>query len=77
MANQKHLTLDERFSISSMLEDEKSFKYMGLVLDKDPTTISKEVRGHIVFIKTGAYGRPYNACVFRFSCDRRLIWICL
>ena len=51
MANQKHLTLDERFSISSMLEDEKSFKYMGLVLDKDPTTISKEVRGHIVFMK--------------------------
>lgn len=73
MANQKHLTLNERFSIASMLEDECSFKHIGLILDKDPTTISKEIRGHIVFMKTGAYGRPYNACVFRFSCDKRMV----
>lgn len=73
MANQKHLTLDERFSIASMLEETLSFKAMGLALDKDPTTISKEVRGHIVFMKTGAYGRPYNSCAFRFSCDNRLV----
>ena len=58
MANQKHLTLNERFSIASMLEDECSFKHIGLILDKDPTTISKEIRGHIVFMKTDVLIMP-------------------
>ncbi len=56
-----------------MLNENASFREIAEVLDKDPTTISKEVRGHIVFEKTGAYGRPYNSCILRMDCDKRMI----
>lgn len=46
MAKHKHLTLSNRITIESMLHAKASFKSIGLVLDKDPTTISKEICGH-------------------------------
>lgn len=73
MAKQKHLTLDERFRISNLLETDHSFKFIGTELEKDGTTISKEIKNHVIFKKTGAFGRPYNACVHRSSCDNRLV----
>ena len=42
MAKHKHLTLSNRITIESMLHAKTSFKSIGLALDKDPTTISKE-----------------------------------
>lgn len=69
MAKQKHLTLEERFRISNLLDSNKSFKAIGIELGKDCTTISKEIRNHIVFKKTGAFGYPYNSCVHRYACD--------
>ena len=73
MAKQKHLTLEERFKIQKFLDQTYSFKMIGSELERDCTTISKEVRNHIIYRKTGAPGRPYNACTHRFSCDYRLI----
>lgn len=73
MAKNKHLTLDDRIKIQSSLDKGESFREIGDSLGKDPTTISKEVRGHYVFKKTGAYGRPYNSCALRLSCDRRAV----
>jgi transposase, IS30 family len=40
----KHLTLEERMFIQSMLMKAESFKSIGVAVGKDPTTISKEVR---------------------------------
>lgn len=73
MANNKHLTLTERFRISNCLDHNMSFKTIGIELDKDCTTISKEIRNHIIFKKSGAFGHPYNSCIHRNSCDIRNI----
>lgn len=69
MANQKHLTLIERFTIESMLGNSASFKEIGRKLDRHCTTISKEVRRHIMFKKTGCMGHSFNDCVNRRHCD--------
>lgn len=67
----KHFTLDERITISSMLDSRHSFRSIALSLSRDPSTISREVRFRRVFRKTGSQGHAYNACRLRFHCDRR------
>lgn len=69
MAKHKHLTLADRFKIESMLKDNESFKSIGRELDKDCTTIAKEIKPHIYFKKVGGYGRIFNDCVNRRKCD--------
>lgn len=73
MANNKHLTLEERIRIAQFLEQHMSFRYIARELDKDPTTISKEIKNHLIFKKTGRYGQPHNSCIHRFACDRKSI----
>lgn len=65
MAKHKHLTLSERIEIEKALRDGASFKEIGTVIGKDATTVSKEVRGHLV-VKEG--GSKFNPCKHRFSC---------
>lgn len=62
MNKQKHLTLDSRITIASMLNERESFKAIGRFLGKDCTTISKEIKNHICFEKSGAYGKAFNDC---------------
>ena len=71
MAKNKHLTLEERFAISNLLDKQCSFKSIGAEIGKDCTTISKEIRNHRVTKKTGAYGRPFNNCALRKSCHHK------
>lgn len=66
----KHLTLSERKDIEISLKEGKSFKEIGRNLGKDCTTISKEVRYHLVERKSGAWGQAYNACTLRFGCKK-------
>lgn len=70
MNKNKHLTLDDRYDIQHALDDRLSFKAIGRKLGKDCTTISKEVRNHICFSQSGAFGRPFNDCIHRFSCTK-------
>ena len=44
MCKNKHLTLQERLTIESELWRRSSFKKIALLLEKDCTTISKEVQ---------------------------------
>lgn len=67
MDKQKHLNLEARISIESLLNERNSFKTIGTFLGKDCTTISKEVRSHICFEKVGAYGRAFNDCLFALN----------
>ena len=66
---QKHLTLDERITIAQRLSHGMSFKAIGRRIGKDQTTISKEIKRHIVLEPTG---------VFRTDCDGKpvneLLW---
>ena len=79
MNNQKHLTLASRITIETQLNERNSFKGIARLLDKDCTTISKEVKNHICFEKTGAYGRAFNDCrlaVHRQCCATKLCTGC-
>ena len=49
MSDNKHLTLDNRYDIQHFLDDGLSFKAIALKLGKDCSTISKEVKRHIIF----------------------------
>ncbi|MCR4992424.1 MAG: helix-turn-helix domain-containing protein [Lachnospiraceae bacterium] len=70
MANQKHLTAEQRSSIQDMLSRGLSFTEIGVVLDKDPSTVSKEIRNHITFLKVGYRYVKFNACLHRSSCNK-------
>lgn len=49
----KHLTLEDRLTIQNMLGEGHTFREIGYVLGKDPSTISKEVRKHIHLVTNG------------------------
>ena len=66
MNKQKHLTLDSRILIETLLNEQNSFKSIARQLGKDCTTISKEIKAHICFEKTGTFGRSFNDCRFAF-----------
>ena len=69
--NQKHLTLEDRLYIEESLNNNKSFKDIARFLCKDPSTISKEVRGHRLseYLSTkGFFSNERNHCVHRFNC---------
>jgi IS30 family transposase len=74
MAKNKHLTLDDRIEIAGSLGNRESFKEIGKKLDKDCTTISKEVRSHLVFKKVGGLHVRYNACARRREC--KTVYLC-
>lgn len=67
MIKQKHLVLDSRFSIETKLNEGESFKAIGRFLGKDCTTISKEVKNHMCYEKTGTYGKAFNDCRLAFE----------
>lgn len=67
--NSKHLTLDDRIKISQMLSEHESFKSIAATIGKNCTSVSREIKNHMVFQKTGGYGRSYNACVHRRDCN--------
>lgn len=71
MANNKHLTDLDRGLIENYLNQGCSFQYIGQKLDKDPTTISKEIRLHYIVHESGSNTRICNPCKYRDSCTHK------
>lgn len=69
MNKNKHLSIEERSIIKSMLDSSDSFKAIARRLERDCTTISKEVRNHLVFQKSGYWGHSFNDCCNRRNCS--------
>ena len=67
--SKQHITLEDRITIASMLNEQQSFKQIGLAISKNCTTISREIRNHLEFKRSGSLGRPFNPCIHRHSCD--------
>lgn len=65
--NQKHLTLEQRVQIEQFLNQNYSFKDIGRLLKKDPTTISKEVRKH----RTEKIIHSFNKCSKKDICTKK------
>lgn len=70
--NQKHLTLEDRLYIERSLNEQLSFKDIARFLCKDPTTISKEIRGHRAsdWYHKGTFYNAQNFCVHRYRCRK-------
>ena len=71
MSNNLHLSLDERNIIEQELMKNTSFKDIATMLDKDPTTISKEVKKYRIRQEGQAIHINPNQCTRRFNCRRR------
>lgn len=67
----KHMSFDDRLEIEKGLRNNLSFKQIGKNINKDCTTISKEVRKHVSYKNSGAIGRPFQDCVHRRNCEFR------
>ena len=79
MNKQKHLNLESRILIETQLNECNSFKGIARILGKDCTTISKEVKSHISFQKTGYLGKSFNDCRlahFRLCQIRKVCTLC-
>lgn len=64
----KHLTLSDRIQIATGLELKKPLNQIAAELNKDCSTISREIRRHSVAVDKAAFGRIKNRCVYRRSC---------
>ena len=67
----KHLSFDDRLEIEKGLKENKSFKAIGTIINKDCTTISKEIKNHIVFKDVGTVGRKHFDCKKGKNCPFR------
>ena len=67
----KFFTYEERLKIESYLKEQMSFGEIGRLLEKDRTTIAKEIKKHSYEKKSGCPGWPYNACKRRNSCKKK------
>ena len=74
----KHLTLDDRITIQKCLKDKCTFAEIAEAIGKDPSTISKEIRGHRIEKETGTRSRPFNPCMGRTDCiiQRKACAVC-
>ena len=72
MCNNKHLTLDDRLIIERELFFNSSFKKIGKLINKDCTTVSKEIRNHVMYRNSGAVGRPFFDCANRYDCSHKI-----
>ncbi len=66
--NKTHLNIHDRFKIENGLNNKLSFKAIAKIVNKNCTTISREIRNHIKYVKKGGYGKVFNDCVNRFTC---------
>lgn len=62
---------EERLQLQRYLKGGLSFKEISRRLDKDPTTISREVRKYSSDIATGYPGQTHNTCKNRISCNKK------
>lgn len=73
MPNNSHLTLQDRSYISVRLIQGTSFRQIALELDKDPGTISREVKQHRTMVESGSNGHCFNPCIHRRDCNKTFL----
>ena len=74
--DQKHLTLSDRIQIEKGLNNSLSFAEIGRQIQKDPTTVSKEVRRHTKVKEFNGYGNipcqanadVHSRCMLKHAC---------
>ena len=69
----KFFTYEERLDLQKYLKESLSFKEISRRMDKNPTTISREVRKYSSEVATGYPGFSFNACKNRFNCRMKKV----
>ncbi len=68
--NQKHLSLDERNIIEQGLNENLTLKDIAFKINKDPTTISKEIKKHRIKKEANTFN-DNNKCSKKSSCAKK------
>ena len=71
--SREHLTLENRQMIEHMLNDKHNLAEIARALQKNRSTIGREIKAHITIRRTGGEGFCYNNCAIRYSCTRTQI----
>lgn len=69
----KFLTYEDRLELEAGLKNHLSFTKIGLKLNRDRTTIAKEVRQYSIEQCTGYSVYPHNTCKYRKECRRKKV----
>ena len=64
-------TYEERLTLQKELKESHSMKSIAQRLEKNPTTISREIKKYSSEVATGYPGFPYNACKNRLNCRKK------
>lgn len=73
MSTHHHLSLDQRALIQTQLVAHASFQAIASLLDKDPTTIAKEIKKQRIERAIGYHNCTHNDCVHRITCTHRFV----
>lgn len=68
----KHLSFSERSIIEHGLANDKTFASISRLLDRSPSTISREVLNYRAFVNKEAPNSPRD-CVYYYTCTRHRI----
>ena len=68
-----YITFEERLEIESMIFQRCSFGEIAKKINKDRSTISREIRRHSVIEKSGYSGFGFNACVYKETCKMGMV----
>lgn len=71
--NQKHLNLDCRITIEKELDKQTPMRRIAKLPDKDPTTISKEIKKHRICQPHNSFNEPGNQCSLFKDCKKKHI----
>lgn len=69
--NQKHLSLQDRILIEKKLDEGLSFRKIARLLEKDPSTISKEIQKHRSFSPHSPFNQGFNKCAHCRDCKKK------
>ena len=69
--DQKHMTQDSRVIIEKRLDESKPLSTIAAELEKDPTTIAKEIKKHRSFQEHNNYNNSAHRCALAKDCHRK------
>ena len=67
----KHMNEETRYAIRKGLEEHASLTEIAKRLGLAGSTISREIRNHLIVRRTGGSGQPFNDCAERYRCEKR------
>lgn len=69
----KFFTYENRLNLQKGLKDSLSIKLIAAQLDKNPTTVAREIKKYSSEVATGYPGYPFNECKNRYNCRNKNI----